>query len=101
MSKKVKIETDNKRYREDIGLWEEKIRFLWIFYYYKYSIWGEIIPGQLWERITFFKKKKKQAKYFEFTPLPPITIGKQELKDRYQNNKWNVPINIIYDENRP
>ncbi len=88
----------NRKWREDLKKWETKKHFLNLIPYYQYSIWKE---GKLRTRTSLFKKHKRSASYSTFMPLAPIRIGKIELKEKYNDNKWSVPVNLIFDPNLP
>lgn len=92
------LDTISREYREDLQLWEEKIKILWFLHYYVYSIRKS---DKLWTKKTIVLKSRKTKKYFKLIPLSPIIIGKKEFEKEYNNNKWSVPVNYEIDLTRP
>lgn len=81
---------DNKKYREDLNLWEERKLILLLIPFYKYSIWKD---GKTRTQYSFLKKRKTSAKYLKCTELPLVSVDAKEFQEKYQNNKWLIPIN--------
>jgi hypothetical protein len=78
----------------DIDLWEEKKKVFWFIPYYRYTIFKN---GKLLCEKTLFIKNKKTKEYFKFVPLSPIRINKKDLQEKYNGNKWIVPVNYELD----
>lgn len=76
-----------KKYREDIGLWEQKLKLLFI-PFYKYLVWKR---GKTIVKYRLFKIGG--AKYFEFRGQPGITISKERFMKEFNGNKYTVPVN--------
>jgi hypothetical protein len=78
-----------KKFRSDIGMWESKYCFAGFIYFYYYSIRvGDTIVSEK----TIFQKRKDKAKYLGCYETD-IVINAKDLKEDYNNNKWNVPVN--------
>ena len=81
-----------KWWRTDKCLWEEKIVVFWFIHYYKYSIWRD---GKNIEHIKIFKYSK--PKYLKKAIKTTIYIGKKEFKDKYNSNKYLIPLTYELD----
>ncbi|QIG62297.1 hypothetical protein [Tenacibaculum phage JQ] len=88
--------TAYKWYRSDCNLWEEKKIVFWFIPYYEYSIWkyGKLNKKT---RIT----KYKNPKYIKKAIVTKVYVGKKEFKEKYNNNKYLVPINFELDLKLP
>lgn len=85
-----------KDYRLDLNLWETKYTaFNWLSIY-KYCIMRH---GKRTVFYSLFKRNPSQARYLP-RPIPEtkIYIGRKELQEKYNGNKWLVPVNRFYDE---
>lgn len=88
----------DKNFRTDLHLYEQEFIFFWLLRWYSYSVWKQ---GRLHTKIKLLKIQPETAEYFYFHELPPIRVGRVELAERYQNNKWLVPINYQLDLSIP
>lgn len=77
-----------KRYRQDIQLWEETVLkdtyVMYIYYVFKDS---KLTKFKLLKR----KYKKDTCKYFKFRIMNRIHVSKQELLEKYKDNKYSIP----------
>jgi hypothetical protein len=69
-------------------MWEEQRRKYW-----RYEVFGKRVRRQV--------KRIPNPVFVPFIPLPPIVIGVRELQELYNGNRWIVPLNIVFDPNRP
>lgn len=85
-----------KRFRLDNGYWETAVKILFIFRIYKYQRWER---GQTITKWRLFKIRG--AEYFHFKPFATIEIGRKEFDEKYQGNKWLVPVNYALNTSLP
>ena len=81
-----------KYWRMDVGLWEEKLLMLWFIPYYRYSIWKD---GKTIKYIRLIKYSN--PKYLKKAIKTVIYVGKKEFEEKYNNNKYLVPLNYVLD----
>lgn len=81
-----------KCWRIDCNLWEEQIKILWVIKYYRYSIFvnGKIdahIKLTMYPNPNYLKRARESKVY----------VGRKEFEEKYNGNKWIVPINKEID----
>lgn len=81
-----------KWWRADKYLWEEKRIIFWFIPYYKYSIFKE---GKTIKHIKL--KKYSKPKYLNKAIKTTIYVGKKEFEEKYNGNKYLVPLNFELD----
>jgi hypothetical protein len=87
----------NKTYRLDLKRWEAEYRLFGLITLYRYSI---LKNGKFRKKWSFRIKDKASARRMKKpNQLPDVVIGRNELQERYNGNKWLVPMNIKYDPN--
>lgn len=91
-----KAKLKSKTWRKDLGLWETQyIIFRWITVY-TYSIWKN---GKFKNKYRLFEiSPKTRSTIDKAIQLPEIVLGKKEFSERYNGNRFEVPMNIKYDE---
>lgn len=95
LTKYIRLKKSDKHYRVDINLWEEKYTLLKCIHFYCYKIFSN---GKEKTRYRLIRMKQKTARYINSaTPLPPVIIGKKDFAERYNNNKYLVPLSYIID----
>ena len=70
--------------------WIEKIKILWFFHFYKYSLQGEK------NYYRFFLREKRFIS--QVIPMPKYYIYQEEIDKEYGGNKWIVPVNRTFEK---
>ena len=94
--KLLKSESIYKKWRKDVNLWEEKLLFFSLIHYYEYSIWKN---GKVYKHIRF--RRYSNPEYLDKAYETKVYIGKREFTEKYNSNKWAVPVNYEIDLSLP
>ena len=81
-----------KWWRTDKYLWEEKRIIFWFITYYRYTIFKN---GKTFEHIKLWKYS--EPKYLKKAIKSTIYVGKKEFEEKYNCNKYLVPLNFELD----
>jgi hypothetical protein len=97
MFSRIRLFKTKKNYRLDLNLWETQFMIKRITLLSRYEIFKD---GKLRTHYRLFITSPSTARYLPPTiPETKIYIGRKELQEKYQGNKWLVPINRHYNEN--
>ena len=81
-----------KWWRADKYLWEEKRIIFWFIPYYRYTIFKN---GKTFKHIKLWKYS--EPKYLKKAIKSTIYVGKKEFEEKYNCNKYLVPLNFELD----
>lgn len=84
-----------KRWREDLGLYESVYVFMGIKYYYYRVFKGDLII----EFKTLFQKPNPV--YIDKPTITVPKIGRKVFEQEYKGNKWAIPVNYELDLDLP
>jgi hypothetical protein len=92
---RIHYQIGQRRWREDLGLYEDVYIFMGVKYYHYHVLKGDIKITQK----TLFQKPNPV--YMDKPTITYPKIGRKVFEEEYKGNKWAIPINYEIDLNLP